>query len=230
MLIAEVGHNHNGDMSIAKELIRCAKNSGADVVKFQLYDIDKIVPLDHEWYWDLQRGQVSWSQWLEIVDECNRLGIEFMASAFDVERVGWCEEVGMKRYKVASRSIYNEELLEAIVQTGKDVLISLGKVNGRGIPKLPPTTKVGYLYCIAKYPVALAELKLGKVDWNKYAGFSDHTMGIEAAMVAISRGADIIEKHFTLSRAMDGCDHAGSMEPDDLAKLYHFANKVREMA
>ena len=230
MIISEIGHNHNGNMQLMIELIRQAKINGADIAKFQLYDIDKILKPEHPAYEDLKRGQLSKDDWFRSVDECNRQGIEFLASPFDVERVGWCQEAGVKRFKIASRSIYDMELIEAVRVTGKDMIISLGMVDERGIPKLPESTIVRYLYCVAKYPAPLSDLHLGKVDFRKYAGFSDHTEGIEAAMVAISRGADIIEKHFTLSKSMDGCDHVCSMEPLELKQLSMFAEKVREMA
>jgi len=229
MIIAEIGHNHNGDMTLAKELIHRAKECGADIAKFQLYDTPKIVKPDHQWYWDLERSQLTKEQWLAIVDECNKVGIEFLASAFDTERVGWCQEVNMRRYKIASRSIYDEELLEAVVRTNKDIIISLGKVDpARGIPKCNGV-QIDYLYCIAKYPASLSDLCFDKLDFGRYAGFSDHTIGIEASMVAIARGARIIEKHFTLDKKRGGCDHAGSAEPNELKQLVDFARKYEEM-
>ena len=227
-IIAEIGHNHNGNSNIAFDLIERAKEAGSDVAKFQLYDTKKIVAPDHKWYWDLERGQLTKGQWLQVVEKCKQVGIEFLASAFDVERVGWCEEVGMKRYKIASRSIYDTELLEAVGKTGKDVIISLGKVKDNRIPRVNGV-KNDYLYCIAQYPATLSSLKLSQVDFVRHAGFSDHTIGIEAAIVAISRGARIIEKHFTLSKAMAGCDHAGSCEPKELKALVDFARKYEEI-
>ena len=227
-IICEIGHNFQGSIDMAFELIEKAKEAGADVAKFQLYDTSKIVSPDHKWYWDLERGQVTKEQWLQIVNKCNQVGIEFLASAFDPERVGWCEEVGMKRYKIASRSIYDTELLEAVAATNKDVIISLGKVKDNRVPTFKGV-KVDYLYCIAQYPAPLSSLKLSQVDFVKHSGFSDHTIGIEAAMVAISRGARILEKHFTLDKNLDGRDHAGSAEPKELKALVDFAKCYEAM-
>lgn len=229
MIIAEIGHNHNGSMAFARQLIHKAKECGADIAKFQLYDTAKIVPPDHRCYWDLERGQLTKEQWFKIADECRNVGIECLASVFDTERIDWCEEVGVMRYKVASRSIYETDLLEKLVRIGKDLIISLGKVDERGIPKVNAAVKVDYLYCIAKYPTPLLDVKLESVDFTKYSGFSDHTIGVEASMAAIARGARIIEKHFTLDKTMDGCDHAGSAEPDELKRLVEFAKKYEEM-
>lgn len=224
MIIAEVGTNHGGNMGIAKHLIHQAKVCKADIVKFQLYDTDDIVPKNHSAYYDLNDAQLSRYQWEELVNECERDRIEFMASVFDVERVSWCESVNMKRYKIASRSIYNQPLIDAVLKTGKPMIVSLGKMDARGKPDLPAE----YLYCVAKYPCPLSDLHLEKVDFTKY-GFSDHTIGIEAAICAIARGARIVEKHFTLDKTTEGHDHVCSMEPDELHALVEFSKKWERM-
>jgi len=228
-ICAEIGHNHNGDFAIAKELIHKAKELGADIAKFQLYDTDKLFKPDFEWYWDLKRGELDFEQWTEVARECRKAGIECLASVFDTERVDWCQKVGVMRYKIASRSIYDTELLDKVISTGKDIIISLGMVDARGVPKITAPVKVDYLYCIAKYPTPLSDLHFNEVDFRKYGGFSDHTVGIEAPVMAMARGARIIEKHFTLDKKMDGCDHSGSMEPDELRELVRFARKFEEM-
>lgn len=229
MIVAEIGHNFQGDMQMAFELIRQAKYCGSDVAKFQLYDTGKIVKPDHRWYYDLKRGELSKIDWMALVEACGRYDIEFMASAFDVERVGWCEEAGMKRYKIASRSIYDVELLEAVVATKKPIIMSLGKVKDNRIPKINSGVRVDYLYCVAQYPAPADSLKLSQVDFRYWDGFSDHSVGIEACMVAVARGAKIIEKHLTLDKNLDGCDHVGSMTPDELSSLVDFAKKYEAM-
>ncbi len=218
MIIAELGHNHNGNMALMKEMIYRASDCGVDIVKFQLYDTSKIVPRDHQWYWDLERGEITHEQWINIVDICGYLNVEFMASVFDVERVEWAKEVGMKRYKIASRSIYDRELLEAVADTGKPIIISLGMTDERGIPKIKGTS-VDYLFCVAKYPTQPQDIDWRRVDFTIFSGFSDHTIGIEAPLIAVARGAKIIEKHFTLDKTMDGCDHSGSAEPHEFKEL-----------
>jgi sialic acid synthase SpsE len=152
-----------------------------------------------------------------------------MASVFDMERVKWCEETGMRRYKIASRSVRQQALLRAVGDTGKNVIISLGMWEGVGFPVVPTSARVDYLYCVAKYPTAPADLDFASIDFERYAGFSDHTIGIDASLVAIARGARIIEKHFTLSKEMPGPDHAGSMEPLELANLKRFADSFSEI-
>jgi len=228
-LIAEIGQNHNGDMELAKELIYAAKENGATVAKFQFYDVDSIFQPDFRWYTAAKQAEVNKEQAFELAATCARAGIEFMASVFDVDRVRWCEEIGMKRYKIASRSVRNRPLLETIAATGKDVIISLGMWDGEHFPHVTSKARVDYLYCVAKYPTTPADLDFLSVDFNRYAGFSDHTIGLEAPLVAIARGARIIEKHFTLSKQMPGPDHPGSMEPQELAALRRFADSFAEI-
>ncbi len=222
-IIAEIGQNHNGDMQLAKKLIYAAKENGADVAKFQLYNVDSIFRPDFRWYDAAKEAELSKQQAFELATICNVAGIEFMASVFDVERVGWCEEIGVRRYKIASRSVRNQPLLHAVAATGKDVIVSLGMWEGVGFPIVPSRARVDYLYCVAKYPTAPEDLDFLTVDFTRYAGFSDHTIGLDAALIAMSRGARIIEKHFTVDRRMPGPDHAGSMEPHELATLCQFA-------
>lgn len=216
IIISELGHNHNGDMERMLEMIRVAKKCGANVAKTQLYDIDKISKPSDEWYLDLKRGQLSKKDWLQFFGACMVEGIEPMASVFDVERVKWCEEAGVKRYKIASRSIYDKELIGAVVATGKPIIASLGMYNEPEFPDF----KADYLYCVAKYPTPLVDIEFP--DFYKYAGFSDHTIGLGASLLAIAKGARIIEKHFTLDKNLDGADHKGSMTPEELKQLVDF--------
>jgi sialic acid synthase SpsE len=229
-IIAEVGQNHNGDMGLAVELIHAAKECGADVAKFQVYDARVLFPPKEKNQWfdyncktELTRDQVHL-----LSQECNKLEIEFMASVFDVERIAWLEEVGVKRYKVASRSVGDCELIAALVNTRKPLLVSLGCWNKKAFPKISSPAPVDFLYCVSKYPTPLSDLKLGKVDFSKYAGFSDHTLGVAAPMVAMARGARVIEKHLTLDKKMYGPDHACSLTPDELEQLCQFRQELKQ--
>jgi sialic acid synthase SpsE len=223
-IIAEIGQNHNGDMELAKELIYAAKENGADVAKFQFYDVDSIFKPDFEWYAATKKSEVTKEQAFELAVTCQQAGIEFMASVFDIERVGWCEEIGTKRYKIASRSIRHRPLIETVCATGKDMIVSLGMWDGKDFPSIPGKARVDYLYCVAKYPTHPSDLDFSSIDFNRYSGFSDHTIGIDASLVAIARGARILEKHFTLSKRMPGPDHSGSMEPQELAEIRRFTD------
>ena len=228
-IVAEIGQNHNGDLNLAFELIHTAKECGADVAKFQLYDARALFPKrNNEWYEYNCKTELSREQFSLLAKECKMVGIEFLVSVFDVERVSWAEEVGVRRYKVASRSINDKELLQAVTRTGKPMIVSLGMWKGVQFPVIEGAKKVDFLYCISKYPTPLSDVKMASVDFNKYSGFSDHTVGISAALVAFSRGARILEKHFTLDKEMYGPDHSVSMTPDELRQLNKFRIKISQ--
>ncbi len=219
---AECGHNSNGDFTKAMELVHQAKEGGADVAKFQLYDVDKITSPGHmKYYWELKATQLNRDHLAILNAECQSIGIEFMVSVFDVERVGWTENIEMERYKIASSRIKDKPLIKAIEATGKPIIASLGKWDSDTLPKIKG--KVDYLYCIAKYPTLDEHLKDFPMKFDKYSGFSDHTIGTKWAKLAIDRGAKIIEKHFTLDKKMFGTDHAGSCDLKDLKEIVKYA-------
>lgn len=228
-IIAEIGQNHNGDMGLAIELIRSAKENGADVAKFQLYDAKSLFPKEgNEWYDYNCKTELSREQVNLLASECSDVGIEFMVSVFDLPRIEWAEDVGVKRYKLASRSVNEKALISAFVNTNKPLIVSLGMWSENDFPVIEAPAGVEFLYCVSKYPTPLTELNLSKVDFSKYAGFSDHTIGITAPIAALSRGARILEKHFTLDKNMYGPDHTGSMTPDELLQISTFKNELAE--
>jgi sialic acid synthase SpsE len=228
-IIAEIGQNFNGDMGLAKELIHAAHENGADVVKFQVYDAKELFPKEgNPWYDYNCKTELSKDQIIELSSECDKVDIEFGASVFDCERIDWLETVGIKRYKIASRSINDEALIAKLSATGKPLIVSLGMWEGTEFPKIK-AEKVDYLYCVSKYPTELTDLYFDKVDFTKYAGFSDHTVGISASICAFSRGARILEKHFTLDKKAYGPDHEGSMVPEELKQINQYRNELREM-
>jgi len=253
-IIAEVGINHNGNMETAQQMIRQAAAQGADVIKFQLYKPVKL--LKPGWFsaedWAaILASELTEDMLLFLYGQCQDLGIEFMASAFDTERLSWLEKLGVKRHKIASRSVYDEEYVERVKATGKPVLVSMGwamDLEGFGVDErvredfekrrkgqLPIATinrvmygageRVRLLYCISKYPTELNELKDFPQNYSFYDGFSDHTQGLTAAKAAIARGARVIEKHFTLDPQAPGPDQVASMTPAELGELVRFRDE-----
>lgn len=226
-IIAEIGQNHNGDMALASSLIRMAKDNGADVAKFQVYDARKLFPREGNPWFDYNcRTELSREQVGFLAGECRKAGIEFMASVFDVDRIAWLEDVGVKRYKVASRSIRDEALIAALCETGKPLIASLGMWTDVRFPEIRHAKPVQFLYCVSKYPTDFGDLKFSKVDFRRYAGFSDHTLGISASLAALSRGAAILEKHLTADKSMHGPDHACSMTPAELGAIRDFKSDL----
>lgn len=230
-IIPDIGINHNGDMKIARRLIWEAQQAGCRVAKFQLYDIDKLFPdkkiitQGRNWYNEVKKTQLSYEQAKDLALYCHSLGIEFFASAFDSERLVWLEEVGVKRHKVATRVNTEVPLIRAMVNTGKPVLLSC--TNRSSVFQSP---HISYLYCVPEYPTPLSSLKFERINFpTQYQGFSDHTTGLEAAEIAIARGAVIVEKHFTLNKdSHEGPDHCCSIEPYELKRLVEFAKRVEE--
>ena len=230
-IIAEIGQNHNGDMAVAKDLIAAAKEAGADVAKFQVFDARALFPkVGNEWFDYNCKAELSRAQVELLAEECDRLGIEFMASVFDQERLAWVDQMPtVCRHKIASRSIRDTALINAIIGTGKPVIISLGIWDRVELPDFVSSSQIDYLYCVSDYPTALEDLQIQIIDFDRYSGFSDHTIGLTAAKTAIVRGARLIEKHFTLDVDMYGPDHRGSMTPEDLKDLVEFKDELEKI-
>ncbi len=218
LIISELGHNHQGNIRLAKLMIEEVKTCGADICKFQLYDTDKIKKPWQSRYFELKFSELNKAEITELKKHCDKVGIEFMASAFDPERVQWLEEIGVKRHKIASRSIFDQELIYAMEKTGKPIIASLGAWDKKEFPKI----KADFLYCVSEYPAYISELP----KFDKYSGFSDHSVGCYWAREAIKKGATIIEKHFTLDKTLPGHDQKGSAEPYELKDLVQFARQV----
>ncbi len=225
LIISEGGHNHSGNIRLAKLMALEAKNCGADIYKMQAYDTDKIKKPWQSRYMELKASEPTFEDLKEVKEYCDEIGIEFMASAFDVERVGWLEQLGVKRHKLASRSLYDTELIKAMEDTGKPIIASLGALKG----DIPAIKNAQYLYCVSEYPAYIrAEDFPTKFVPEGLAGFSDHTLGMYWAREAVKRGATIIEKHFTLSHELPGHDQKGSAEPYELKDFIQYARQAEK--
>lgn len=235
-IIAEIGINHGGDMRLARELIKQAKESKADLCKFQLYDVDKLFPdkkimaQGKNWYDSVIKTQLSKEDAKMLFEYGKEVGIEVFFSVFDTERVGWCEEIGVKRYKIAYNQNQNQELIDNVVSTCKPLMVS---GNYSSYPwRVTTYLNYGYdiLYCMPIYPTPMSKLEMKFVDHDYgFDGFSDHTEGIDCAKIAMARGASIIEKHFCLSKDSISPDIICSMLPEELKELRRFADVVSEV-
>lgn len=246
-IIAEIGINHNGNMSMAREMIHRAKAAGADTAKFQIYDPETLLDKNHpvlKPHWNtILKTKLSETQVLLLKNECDRVGMEFLASVFDPKMVEFTEAIGMKRYKIASRSVYDTDLAETIAKTEKPVIISYGFAEPNKEPEIVRLAgmcqRFKHLYCISKYPTPLEDVHFFTVSGKNllsifaqpygYDGFSDHTRGITASVVAMTLGAKIIEKHFTLDKSLPGPDQAGSADPRDLKRLCQMRDDIQQL-
>jgi sialic acid synthase SpsE len=221
-IIAECGINANGDVNLAKNQIDLAVAAGADAVKFQVYNSEKLHGVKSPVYKDAKQGEFSYKN-LRILADYSP--IEWFATPFDIEAVDLLEDIGVKRYKVASCSLTNWKLLASIAKTGKPVILSTGRHDTGAIGKAVEILgKPTILYCVPNYPTKIKDLNFGRMAklgelYKLPVGFSDHTTGIWAAIEAVRIGATVVEKHFTVSRSLDGCDQVASLEPMELKLL-----------
>lgn len=244
-IIAEIGQNHNGEVSLAKRLIDMSVDCGANAVKFQKRDIPSELtkeafdkPYDnpnsfgktygeHRMYLELDE-----SQHLELREYASAKGITYFCTPCDVPSVELMERINCPFYKVASRDLTNIPLLEALGKTNKPVIISTGMASMEDIDTAIETLKLGkdkliIMQCTSQYPCALENVNLKAMETLKekfgfLTGFSDHTSGVVISTAAAVMGAPIIEKHVTLDRTMKGTDQPGSLEKSGLSKLVEY--------
>lgn len=224
LLIAEIGHNHCGDLAMARDLIYLAKEFNWDIAKFQLYDVDKIKKPGDTNYEDLKAAQLSLDDALMLKEHADKVGIEFLVSVFDNERLSWAiDKLRVNRIKIASRTIFDKDLVNRSILTGKHVIISTAAWE-KAIPPDYSGKNIDYLYCKSRRDLLRGGMK-GLPDFKKswYSGFSDHTVGTEWPIRSILWGARILEKHITIDKNLPGWDQAGSADPDDMLKIMRVA-------
>lgn len=243
LVIAEAGVNHNGSVALAKKLIDAAKECGADIVKFQTAKADALVskcaPMAEyqkentgrtESQKDmLQRLLLDYRDFEELADYCKRREIEFLSTPFDLESIDFLEPL-VRFWKVPSGEITNLPYLMKIASTGKSVTLSTGMSTlsevgaAVAILRRSGAKDLTLLHCTTQYPTPYSEVNLNAMltlqrEFGVKVGYSDHTKGIEIPIAAVSMGAVVIEKHFTLDRSMEGPDHKASLQPDEFAAM-----------
>lgn len=246
IIIAEAGVNHNGSISIAKELIDVAANAGADYVKFQTYSTQKLVTKKAEkaayqkentenedsQYAMLKKLELSKGQHLELISYCEKKGIKFLSTAFDLDSVEFLASLKLEIWKIPSGEIINYLYLKQIAEKRQPVILSSGMSTMDEIKSAIEVlvkfgldrSKITILHCNTQYPTPMEDVNLLAMQTIKRetgleVGYSDHTLGIEVAIAAVALGATVIEKHFTLSRNMEGPDHKASLEPEELKSM-----------
>jgi N,N'-diacetyllegionaminate synthase len=219
LFIAEIGLNHNGNFGLIFELVKQAAKSNADIAKFQLG-------------WRHEEGEInhiSKDQLETIVRICEHYGIEVMFSILTEEAYQLAKEFNFRRYKIASRTVVdNPNLVKQILEEGKETFISLGFWDNDALP-FTDWDNARYLWCKSMYPAPPWEMAdLPKDFYNSpYSGFSDHTIGLETSLLAIARGAKVIERHFTLDKSdVTIRDHALSSTPDEFSLLVQIGRGI----
>jgi N-acetylneuraminate synthase len=243
-IIAEAGLNHNGSLEIAKELIKKAKESGANAVKFQTFKagsrvsskvksakyVEKTTGLEESFYDMFKRLELSKEDHFELMAYAKDIGIPLISTPFDEESADLLEEIGINMYKVASMDLINLHLIKHIAKKGKPMILSTGMGTlGEIEEALEAIMKTGnknisLLHCISSYPTPAEEMNLNAIKtmaraFNVPIGLSDHTVGSLIPTTAVALGAKIIEKHFTLDNKMEGPDQIFSSTPEEMKSM-----------
>lgn len=220
IFIAELGLNHNGNFGLCYELIKQAKYAGANIVKFQLGWKGKEGELNYFSEDDLYQLK-EWADYFEI---------DLMFSIFEKKFVKWVKKLNLKYVKVASRISKNDSnLTKELISLNKVTFISLGMHPANTFPKIRIGKKVNFLWCKSSYPTNIKDLRNFPKNFNKtkYKGYSDHCIGIENCLLAISRGATIVEKHFTLDKSDNTIrDNALSATPNEFKTLVELGTDI----
>jgi len=247
--IAEAGINHNGDLTVAKDLVDAAAAAGADAIKFQTYASQRLIAEDTPtaaYQTDsvgsqrelIERFELDDAAHLELRDYCDDVGITFLSTPFDAESVDLLDELGLDAIKVGSGDVTNHRLLSQIARLGRPMIVSTGmstksevSAAAAAIAETNPDVDVSFLHCVSSYPTRMADVNLQAIRTLDEAvpgpvGFSDHTLAVETPGLAVASGARIIEKHLTLDRSMSGPDHETSLEPDELSRAIEIARNA----
>lgn len=244
-VVAEVGINHNGDVNLAKRMVRAAREAGAHCIKFQTHLTPKemihtdMTPgeISKESLWDIiKRCELTADEEREVKRACDEAGILFLSTPFSREAADQLEALGVPAYKIGSGEITNLPLIEHVAKKGKPMIVSTGMteleevgdtvelIQSYGVPLI-------LLQCTSTYPTAYPDVKLGAIPllrelFGVPVGLSDHSIGIYTALGAVAKGACVLEKHFTLDRRSPGPDQSLSIEPPELRELVRGAEAI----
>jgi sialic acid synthase len=249
-VIAEIGHNHQGELEKAKALVHAATECGVDAVKFQKRDNQRLFtrafydsPYEHENSFGATYGEhrealeLGTSEWFELSRYAREEGVAFIAAAFDEPSADFLAELGVDAFKFASGDLLNIPFLRYVARLGKPMFLSTGGGTlediDRAVEAIAPLNgDLSILHCTASYPAEVEDLNLSVIPalGERYPGFviglSDHHNGIAMAPVAFMLGARVFEKHFTLNHAWKGTDHSYSLMPDGMRRFVRDLHRV----
>lgn len=252
-IIAEIGVNHCGDLDLAYKLIDAAVSAGADCVKFQAFTASSLATehtpkvkyqietsLEGESHYEMLRKlELGKSDFEAVLDHCIRRGVELLVTPYDVESAEMLVELGCNTFKTASADIIDYPLHEFLSKNSKKVIIStgmstLGEIENVLLYYQNSDVEICLLHCTSNYPCSAASVNLEVIStlrtcFQLEVGYSDHTVGAEAAILSVAYGATILEKHFTLDRDMAGPDHKASTTPDEFAEIVRSIQRAEEM-
>lgn len=252
LVIAEAGVNHNGDVRIAKKLVDEAKRCGADIIKFQTFNPRKLASkhailaeyqkenlgVEESQEEMLSKLTLKEKEYVELAEYCKEIGIKFLSTPFELDSIHFLDNL-QDIWKIPSGEITNYPYLVEIAKYGKEIILSTGMstleevnealevliANGAG--------KITVLHCTTNYPTPMNDVNLKAMitlqnHCDCRVGYSDHTKGIEVPIAAVAIGAEVIEKHFTLDRNMEGPDHKASLEPEEFASMVKAIRNIED--
>jgi N,N'-diacetyllegionaminate synthase len=255
LIIAEAGVNHNGDIDVAKRLIDVAAGAGADLVKFQTFNADRLVTenaskADYQklagdnnesQHFMLRKMELTEAMHHELIAHCALRGIDFFSTGFDIESINLLVSLGQELFKIPSGEITNLPYLRHIGKLRKEVILSTGMSSMDEIESAinaledsgTPRASITVLHCTTSYPAPMSDINLHAMQsirskFGVDVGYSDHTLGIEISLAAVALGATVIEKHFTLDRTLPGPDHKASLEPEELKYMIAGIRNIEE--
>ena len=258
-IIAEAGVNHNGDESIAMQLVEQASKTGANAVKFQTFKAESIVTKYAETaqyqksntgnktqFGMLKSLEISEGLHRKLLQRCNELNIDFLSTPFDIDSAHFLVGLGIKKIKVSSGDITHLPFLKQLAEFNLPIILSTGmselfEIN-EAITSIKDTREaIGFkeslgsilslLHCTSNYPADFKDANLNAIKtiakaFSLPVGYSDHTLGNLASIVAVSMGSKIIEKHFTIDKNMSGPDHETSLDPSEFKEMVDSIRKV----
>jgi N-acetylneuraminate synthase/N,N'-diacetyllegionaminate synthase len=249
-VIAEAGVNHNGDLTLAYQLVDAAARAGANAVKFQSFRADRLVISTapkpayqrtsdpNETQAHLLRGlELSFEQQRQIAAHCREVGIRFLSTPFDEESADFLEQVGVEAFKVASGELTNLPLLKHVAAKGRAMIVSTGMATLSDVQDAVDVVlgagndDIVLLHCLSAYPAPISDVNLRAMstmskEFDLFVGYSDHTIGTAVALAAVALGARVLEKHLTIDRSLPGPDHATSAEPTEFAAMVRAIREV----
>lgn len=250
-VIAEAGVNHNGSLEIARQLVDVASEAGADAVKFQTFKAERLVCKEalkatyqitnsgntESQYQMLRKLELTVQMHKELIQYCKKKSILFLSTPFDIESIKLLADLDMPIFKVPSGEITNLPYLREIAKQKRKIILSTGMSTLDEVKKAVNVLKeygeedITLLHCNTQYPTPISDVNLLAMvtmqrELGLPVGYSDHTQGIEIPLAATALGACVIEKHFTLNRAMEGPDHKASLEPQELKEMVNGIRKI----
>lgn len=256
LIIAEAGVNHNGSLEIARRLIDAAVDAGVDIIKFQTFKADRLVSKDAKkaeyqkknigdgddsQYQMLKKLELSDTDHQELIAYCQQKGIQFWSTAFDLESIDFLHSLGLQLWKIPSGEITNYPFIKKIASFHEPVIMSTGMCDEQDIQATIEVLlknglkkeQITILHCNTQYPTPMQDVNLRamltiKQDYGTKVGYSDHTQGVEVPIAAVALGAEVIEKHFTLDRNMQGPDHKASLEPQELKAMVKAIRNIEQ--